>query len=511
MKPIRSSGVVIRWLLVASVSLSNSGAAAPDDPAAVAARTWRTQHERAILEEFTRFLSLPNTSKDTDAIARNAEALTQMMRARGITPQLLSEQGSNPVVFGEIRTPGATRTLVFYAHYDGQPAGEGWASPPFSPTMRGPAPDDRGPFISLSAGQPIDPEARIYARSAADDKDDIMALLAALDAIRSSALPFRSNIKFVFDGEEEMGSPHLERIVAAHRELFAGDLWLICDGGSGDRPAVVFGARGYLGATITVYGANRDLHSGLFGNWAPNPALGLVRLLASMKDDNGHVLVKGFYDGVVPLTESERQAIKDAPPMERGLADRLGLGSTEGAPASMGERLALPALNIKRLETSGAGIPSKARATLDVRLVMGMDHRQTARQLTEHLREQGYFVTSDEPDAQTLRAHPRVARLTFDGGGNAIRTPLDLPIAQAVIRTIERVRGPVVRVPSMGGSLPLDLVERVLGAHMVVIPLANPDAHIHSTDENLRVGNLWDGIEQAAALLLMDVNPAPNR
>lgn len=126
--------------------------------------------------------------------------------------------------------------------------------------------------------------------------------------------------------------------------------------------------------------------------------------------------------------------------------------------------------------------------------------------MTEHLREQGFFVTSDEPDAQTLRAHPRVARLTFDGGGNAIRTPMDLPLAQSVIRTIERVRGPVVKLPSMGGSLPLDFIERILGAHMVVIPLANQDANIHGADENLRLGNLWDGIEQDVALLLMDVD-----
>lgn len=357
------------------------------------------------------------------------------------------------------------------------------------------------------AGQALDPEMRIYARSAADDKDDIMALLTAFDAIKSSASRFRSNIKFVFDGEEEIGSPHLEQIVAAHRELFAGDLWLICDGAlyPGNRPVVTFGVRGYLGAAITVYGARRNLHSGEYGNWAPNPALALARLLASMKDDNGRVLVKGFYDDVVPLTESERQAIRDAPLIERELADELWLGSTEGAPARLHERLALPALNITRLESSGGAIPSRASATIDVRLVKGMDHQQTARQLMEHLREQGYFVISDEPDAQTLRSHPRVARLTFNGAGNAVRTPMDLPIAQAVIRMIERVRGPVVKLPSTGGSLPLDLIERVLGAHIVTIHLANPDNNIHGPDENLRLQNLWDGIEQAAGLLLLDV------
>src|SRR5262249_42458509 len=146
-------------------------------------------------------------------------------------------------------------------------------------------------------------------------------------------------------------------------------------------------------------------------------------------------------------------------------------------------------------------------ATLDVRLVKGMDHQQTARQLMEHLREQGFFVTSEEPDAQTLRSHPRVARLTFNGGGNAVRTPMDLPIAQAVVRTIERARRPLAKLPSMGGSLLVDFIERMLGAHIVTIHLANPDNNIHGADENLRLQTLWDGIEQAAGLLLLDGRP----
>jgi acetylornithine deacetylase/succinyl-diaminopimelate desuccinylase-like protein len=482
---------------------------AQSDPAAAAARTWRVQHEREILDEFTRFLSLPNVTADRDGIARNAAALAEMLRARGVVPQMLSVPGANPVVFGEIRTPGARTTVVFYAHYDGQPVDpKEWASPPFAPAIRAFAPDHRGRGIEAVAGQPIDPEARIYARGAADDKDDIVALLAALDAIKAAGLPLRSNIKFVFDGEEETGSPNFERIIAANTQRLAGDLWLNCDGSQypGNRPLVTFGARGFLGAEITVYGARRELHSGNYGNWAPNPALGLVRLLASLKDDRGRVLVKNFYDGAVPLTATERQALKAIPAVERDLMDELWLGTSEGAPATLNERLMLPSLNVKGLASAGGNIiPSKASAALDIRLVMGMDHQQTARRLTEHVRAQGFFVTTEEPGAAVLRAHPRVALVRFPAGSNATRTPMDAPAAQAVIRAVERVRGPVLKLPTMGGSLPLESVARLLRMPLINIHLANPDSNNHSFDENLRVGNLWDGIEQAAALLLMDV------
>ena len=467
------------------------------------------QHERAIVEEFTHFLSLPNVTSDSDGIARNAAALSEMMRARGITPRLLSVPGSNPIVFGEVRTPGAATTTVFYAHYDGQPVEpKEWVSSPFSPVIRAYAPDHRGPVITLPPqGQALDPEARIYARSASDDKGTIIAMLAALDAIRAAGLSLRSNIKFVFDGEEEMGSPNLERIVAANKDLLAGDVWLICDGSQypGNLPLLTFGARGFVGVDITVYGARRELHSGNFGNWAPNPALALARLLASLKDDNGRVLVKGFYDGIVPLTAPEQRALRDVPPTERELTNELWLGSTEGAPATLNERLALPSLNIKGLASArGNIIPSTAAASIDIRLVKGMDHRQTFRRLTDHVRQQGFFVVETEPDANIRRAHPRVARVTLTGGNNAIRTPMALPVAQAVIRAVESVRGPVLKLPTMGGSLPLEVIERTLGAPMINVHMSNPDNNNHSFDENLRLQNLWDGIEQATALLLMD-------
>ena len=506
-----------RWAAacLAVSALCVIGVSAQTSPGSVA-RQWRMQHERAILDEFTAFLSLPNVTSDRNGIARNAAALAEMMGRRGMTPQLLSVPGSNPVVFGELTT-GATTTIVFYAHYDGQPVEpKEWAAPPFSPALRSRAIDQGGQAVTPAlAGQALDPETRIYARSAADDKGQILALLTALDALKAAGLPLRANLKFVFDGEEEAGSPNLERIIVANRHLLSGTVWLICDGSQypGNRPVVTFGARGFVGADITVYGARRELHSGNFGNWAPNPALALARLLASLKDDNGRILINGFYDGIVPLTAAEQQALRDVPPTERELMHDLLLGATEGAPATLNERLALPSINIRGLASARVGaqaasiIPSTATASIDMRLVKGMDHRQTARRLIDHARRQSFFVVDGEPAADVLRTHPRVARISFGTGGNAFRTSMQLPVAQAVIRAIEDTRGPVIKLPTMGGSLPVGFIESTLSTHLINIHMSNPDSNNHSSNENLRLQNLWDGIEQAAGLLLLDVRP----
>ena len=198
-----------RFLLCLLVSLVPALALAQGNPAAEAARRWRQQHERAILDEFVALLSIPNVSRDRDNVQRNAELIVKMMAARGVAARLVSVDGANPVVFGEIRTPGASRTIVFYAHYDGQPLDpKEWTTPPFAPVLRNGPVDRGGAIIPLPPpGTTLDPEARLYARSAGDDKAPIISLLTALDAIRAAGLGMQSNVKFVFDGEEEAGSP----------------------------------------------------------------------------------------------------------------------------------------------------------------------------------------------------------------------------------------------------------------------------------------------------------------
>ena len=499
--------LVVLWLLPCVVT-------AQTNPAAQAGRKWRQAHERAIVEEFVSLLSIPNIARDRENIQRNAQAIAGMLEKRSIPAKLVAVPGSNPIVFGEIRTPGATRTIVFYAHYDGQPLDpKEWSSPPFEPTLRNGAVESGGKVIPLAAvGSLFHPESRLYARSAADDKAPIVAILAAVDAIRAARLTLRSNIKFAFEGEEEAGSPNLEKVLAANKELFSGDVWLMCDGPIHQtrRQSIVFGARSGVTLDLTVYGPRTELHSGHYGNWAPNPALTLARLLTSMKDENGQVLVEHFYEDIEPLTDLERRSIAAAPNIDKQLMGELWLGATDGAPKTLTELITLPSLNIRGMASSRVGdqasnvIPAAATASIDIRLVKGMDARRTADRVIEHIRKQGFFVVDTEPSAAVRRDHRKVAKVVGSrGASNAVRTPMDLPISQEVIRTVESARGDVVTLPMMGGNLPLESVERPLGTRTIVIPMGNHDNNQHSFDENLRLQNLWDGIELMAALLAM--------
>jgi acetylornithine deacetylase/succinyl-diaminopimelate desuccinylase-like protein len=504
------------WPVLAYVFIVLIGATvrAQTNPASQVARQWRQQHERAIVDEFFKLLAIPNISSDRSNIQRNADAIAELLEKRGIAVKQVAISGSNPVVFGEIRTPGATRTIGFYAHYDGQPLDpKEWASPPFAPTLRDGPVEDGGKVIALpAAGTAFDTESRIYARGAADDKAPIIALLAAIDALRAAGLSTKSNIKFAFEGEEEAGSPNLEKILAANKSLFAADLWLMCDGPLHQtrRQLIYFGARDGVRLDLTVYGPRNELHSGHYGNWAPNPALMLARLLTSMKDETGHVLIDHFYDDIQPLTEIEKRAIAEAPVVDEELKQQFWLGSTEGKPAKLADLVTLPSLNIRGLASSRVGaqasnvIPASATASIDIRLVKGMDPRGTLRKVVEHIRKQGFFIVDKEPGADVRQAHEKVVWIDEGRvGAGAVRTPMDLPIAQEVIRVVESARGPAVKLPNMGGNLPLADVEGPLGTRTIVIPIANHDNNQHSYNENLRIQNLWDGIELMAALLAM--------
>ena len=465
---------------------------AQQNPAAAAARSWRQTHERPILAEFIDLLAIPNLASDDANIRKNAAVIVTLLEKRGVKAGLMEVTGAPPVVFGEIDTPGATRTLVFYAHYDGQPLDpKEWATPPWQPVLR---------------------DERIYARSASDDKAPILAIVTALDALKAEHIALHSNIKLVFEGEEEAGSPHLASILEKYKDQLGSDVWLICDGPvhQSRRQQIVFGARGVTTLDITLYGPGHELHSGHYGNWAPNPAMALARLLASMKDDDGRVLIDHFYDGIQPLSEIERRAVAEAPDVDRDLMRELSLGRTEGGGKKLVELLNFPSLNIRGMSSSRTGaqasnvIPATATASIDIRLVKGIDHEAAEQRVIDHIRKQGYFIVETEPDAETRRSHPRVARVTVERGGyNASRTSMDLPISQLVLKTAEAARGPVVKLPTMGGSVPLYMIDQILHVPTITVPIANHDNNQHSFNENIRLQNLWDGIELMAALLAM--------
>jgi acetylornithine deacetylase/succinyl-diaminopimelate desuccinylase-like protein len=340
-----------------------------------------------------------------------------------------------------------------------------------------------------------------------------MAQLAALDALRAAQIPFRSNIRFIWEGEEEAGSPHLEAILNANHDLVHGDVWLVCDGpvDQSGQQTVVFGARGDTHLEITVFGAIRGLHSGHYGNWAPNPAMMLAQLLAGMKDQEGSVLIPHFYDGISPLGTPEKQAIDEAPVNDGALRQELGLGHVDGGGRKLLELLNLPSLNINGMAAANVGthannvIPSRAVADLDLRLVVGEHWQEQQQRVIDYIRSQGYLVVDSEPSRDVLLANPRVAMVKGDEFSyDAVRTPMDLPIAGEVISAVESARGKVVKWPTMGGSVPLGAMERVANTHTITVPIANHDNNQHSANENIRLQNLWDGIETMTALMQME-------
>jgi acetylornithine deacetylase/succinyl-diaminopimelate desuccinylase-like protein len=315
-----------------------------------------------------------------------------------------------------------------------------WRNPPFEPVL-----------------QDADHEQRIYARSASDDKAAIYAQLTALDALDSAHIPLRANIRFIWEGEEESGSPHLERILAANRDAVRGDVWLICDGpvDQSGRQAVQFGARGDTHLEITVFGPMRPLHSGHYGNWAPNPAMMLARLLAGMKDERGHVRIPGFYAGVQPLGAAEKEALSRAPFHDEQLRRELGLGHVDGGGARLLDLLNLPSLEIRGMSSAQIGnratniIPSTATADLDLRLVVGSEWQKQQERVIDYIRSQGYYVVDTPPSKDVLLGHLKVALVTKDSFGyNAVRTPMTSPIVPPVISAIAAARGDVIEWPT---------------------------------------------------------------
>ena len=501
--------------LFAIALLATCGAAPATDPP-LKIRQFRQAHEQALLAEFEQLVAIPNVAADTANLRRTALFVQGMMQRRGISSQLLAAPtpGVPPVVFGEVRTPGATRTIVFYAHYDGQPVNPAqWREglSPFRPQLAT-GPLDRGGQLATrpAPGQPLNPDWRLYARSASDDKAGVMAILSGYQALVASKLKPHVNIKFFFEGEEERGSPHLAEILARHKALLASDLWVICDGPvhQSGRKQVVFGARGDVNMALKVYGPRRPLHSGHYGNWAPNPALGLSRLLASMVDSTGRVRVAGFYDDVTPLTPAEKTALSQVPNLDETIRQELGFARPYGGGQALVELLNQPSLNINGLQSANVGaqvanvIPTVATAVLDLRLVPGNDAQRQVQKVLRHIERQGYHVVSAEPTDAERAQYPLLVRVTPETGYNAQRTRLDLPIARQVIAAVQTTTtDPVVVLPTMGGSLPLYVFEQELRAHTITVPVANYDNNQHAENENIRLGNLWGGLETMAAIM----------
>jgi acetylornithine deacetylase/succinyl-diaminopimelate desuccinylase-like protein len=479
-------------------------------------RDYRMANEERIVRELREFLAIPNVASDTPNIQKNAAHLVEMLEARGIETHLLPITGRGPVVFGKLLSPEAKRTVIFYGHYDGQPVDPAaWTDgKPFEPALRDAdieAGGKRIPFPENGAQHraAYNDDWRIYARSSSDDKSPIVALLAALDALREKKIALAVNLKVILEGEEEAGSNNLQRTLELHKNLLGADLLITADGPvhQSGRPLVFFGNRGDIGMDITVYGPVRALHSGHYGNWAPNPAMELSRLLSSMKDADGRVLIDGYYDDVAPLGEVEKKALAEMPENDADLQRELGIAKPEGGGKKLVELIMQPSLNIRGLRSAYVSeqaqnvVPDRAEASLDARLVGGEDPQQKFEQIAGFIRKQGYFVVDREPTMEERRAHPLIAKIINEGGYRASRTPMDLPVSKALVQVMQGATGGnAVIAPALGGSVPMYIFED-LGLPWIGVPIVNYDNHQHSSDENLRLGHFWRGMEIYGTIL----------
>jgi acetylornithine deacetylase/succinyl-diaminopimelate desuccinylase-like protein len=466
------------------------------------------------LREYLDVLALPNDAINAPDIQRNVEFLERAFRKRGFTTRQLDNKGK-PMLYAEWpKKPPGAKTVLYYMHLDGQPVVDReWAQPsPWKPVVKKRNAAGAWEIVStdLLFGKELDPELRVFGRSASDDKAPITMFLAAFDGLKQLGADPAIHVKVLLDSEEEKGSPSIRTVVQAHKDLLTCDALIILDGPrhQSERPTVVFGNRGSSHVSLVVYGPRQPLHSGHFGNYVPNPAVRLARLLASMKDDQGRVTVAGYYDRV-KLSAAEKKILAETGDDEVAIRRRTGIKVAERVGANLQEAIQFPSLNVRGMAAASVGdkasniIPHQAIADLDLRTTPESPPDYLFGLLQKHVQAQGYHLVKGPPTDEERAAHDKLATLTLEGGTRAVRTPLDAPIGAWVHGALQRtsLRGAPVRIRMMGGSVPTDSLVEVLGAPFVIVPLVNGDNNQHTFDENMRMGHYVEGVRAILGLL----------
>ncbi len=439
------------------------------------AYAWMDQNRERFLRELFELVSQPSISTQNQGVQECAELLRRRMEAGGVAARILPTAG-HPVVYGEVKSPGAQRTVLIYGHYDVQPPDplDLWHSPPFTPTIR---------------------DGRIYGRGTGDNKGQFYAHLKAVEALLATERTLPVNVKFLFEGEEEISSRNLRSFIEGHRDLLTADFAYGSDGPMlpGAQPTILFGVRGILHVEVSLKGANRDVHSGNLGVFVPAPAWRLVHFLGTLRDAQGNILIKGFSDAVVPPSAAEREALRRIP-FEPGVLSGLGLpaGSPDAGPAYFERLMFKPTVNICGLTSGYQGpgsktiVPHRASAKIDMRLVAAQDPDDIFEKFVAHAKAQGY------DDLHIER----------QGGFYPSRTPIDHPLGEAAARAVRLGFGKdAVLQPCMGGSDPDYYFTHVLGIPRVNVPYAPHDENNHAPNESIALDGFFNGIKTTAAFL----------
>lgn len=471
---------------------------------------------RPALLELKEFIALPNDANNLTDIDKNIDWLKTAFTKRKFSTQVL-ETINTPLFLAERKYPGATSTILFYMHFDGQSVDpQKWSQQdPYVATLR--EKSANGTWESLTwqkAEGEIDPDWRIFGRSASDDKGPIVMLLHAIDAMDQNSIEARVNIKVVLDGEEEKGSKQLAMAVDKYKELLAADHMIINDGPmhlSGE-PTVIFGCRGNVTINLIAYGPRSHQHSGHYGNYAPNPVFRLSQLLASMKDEDGRVIIPGYYDGID--FDTEARAVMAAVPDDVALIHKtIGIASPEKVGDNYQESLQYPSLNVRGISAAWVGqnartiVPAEATAAIDIRLVPESNPDRLIGLVKAHIESMGYVVLDHAPTEEERLKYPKIVWLQADRKATLpFRTDVNSLTGQWVQKAmLNGWEKEPIKIRIMGGTVPTTTFINGLGVPAIIVPLVNADNNQHSPDENLRVGNITNGVRTFMSMLMQDV------
>jgi acetylornithine deacetylase/succinyl-diaminopimelate desuccinylase-like protein len=471
---------------------------------------------RQAIEELREFVALPNDANVKTDIQLNAEWLQKAFLKRRFNTKILPTENT-PLVFAEKSNPKANITLLFYMHYDGQAVdpSKWFQENPYKAVMK--ERNAAGEWSEIPWGSikdPINPAWRMFGRSTSDDKGPIVMFLAAVDALEENKLVCPFNIKVILDGEEEKSSAQLDKAVDVYKDLLRADHMVINDGPvhlSG-KPTLAFGCRGVMTLNVTVYGPKLPLHSGHYGNYAPNPVFRLSKLLAGMKDDDGRVIIPGYYEGIV-LDEATKKILAAVPDDVKQIHETIGIAEPERVGANYQESLQYPSLNVRGMLSAYVGndartiVPSEATAAIDIRLVPESDPDKLKQLVKRYIESEGYYIIDRAPTDEERLHYPKISK--FEAGSEPVlpfRTDLNSSTGQWLDRSLQKAWGVgPVKIRIMGGSVPIALFINKLKVPAVIVPMVNADNNQHSENENLAVANITGGIRTFLAILTEDL------
>jgi len=461
--------------------------------------------------ELKELVSIPNNGLSKKDIQANIEWLKTAFENRGFTTNSLPNKG-NPLLFAEQLISTDLPTVLFYMHLDGQPVDPTkWdQESPYKAVLK--KADEEGNWTAVSwesVGNKIDPNWRIFSRSAADDKGPIIGILNAMDVLKKEGKKPVFNLKVILDSEEEMGSKYLAEAVAEYEELLQADVLIINDGPvhiSG-QPTLIFGCRGITTVNLTIFGASKPQHSGHYGNYAPNPNFMMAHLLASMKDQTGKVLIDGYYDGI-QWNEGTAKTMAAVPDKKSDILNLLQIAEPEQVGRNYQESLQYPSLNVRGMSSAWVGaqartiVPDKTTAAIDIRLVPESAPQRLVELIKKHIEGQGYHIVTKEPTKEERLKYPKICYLYAGGATLPFRTDMNSEEGKWLEKALQKqYKMTPVKVRIMGGTVPISSFINQLKIPAIIVPMVNSDNNQHSPNENFRVDYLTNSIRTFYAIM----------